>query len=549
MSDFCPQRFKKIFPLLCLSESEGKPLIYFDNAATTQKPQNVIDATSNYYLNCNANVHRSSHQLSRSATALFEKSRVDAQRFINASSEQEIVWTKGTTEAINIVAQCYGSVFLSKDDEILLSHSEHHANIVPWQEVAKRTGAKIRVLPLTSDGKIDTDNLSTYISPKTAIVACTLISNTVGKVNDINGIVKAARNVGAKILVDAAQAVAHIKIDVQSLDCDFLVYSGHKMFGPTGIGVLFGKRELLMKMPPYQFGGEMIKNVSFSGTTYGELPFKFESGTPNISAVLGLSAAIKFVEEYREQFVQYERALTEYCFKQLNQIPNLTLLFTDIPDIPVFSFIIDEHHNQDIASFLDTNNIAVRAGHHCAMPLMEYLSLDGCIRVSLAPYNTRAEVDSLINVLNQYLTQELRTTVDETSALEDINHRFEKAKGWDGRHREIMMLGKSLSRMPKSLRGEDNLIQGCESDVWLQGQVDGVNHWHFQTDSDAKVIRGLLVIILSAFENKSSEQILDFDIEGYFEQLGLIQHLSPSRGSGVRSIVARIIQIVAESES
>ena len=557
MAQFSPKKFRKQFPLLSTTELNSS-LVYLDNAATTQKPFSVIDEISQYYQTSNANVHRSSHQLSASATAKFEQARLIAKDFICAKSEKEIVWTKGTTEAINIVAQCYAKPKLTNDDEIVVSYSEHHANIVPWQQVAEHTGAKLNVLPLTAAGCVDLTSLDKIITEKTKLIAINLISNVTGKRNPVESIIAKARAVNAKVLIDGAQAVAHEKINVQALDCDFFAFSAHKVFGPTGVGVLYGKQELLAAMPPYQFGGEMIKKVSFSGTRFADLPFKFETGTPNIAGVLGLAKALAFIQPYQVAIAEYEQTLIDYTFEQLKTIPKLAFLFDDKPNIPVFSFVIEGEHHQDVAAYLDTQHIAIRAGHHCAMPLMEYLSQSGCLRVSLAPYNLISEIDSLIQALKQYLGDnsktepqgEIQTPQPERkkliSSFQLISDHFSNAKGWDGRHREIMLLSKQLERLPRNERSNDFLVQGCESDVWLKPQIDNSGLWQFQADSDAKIVRGLLVIVLAIFNHQSREAILSIDIDAHFEQLGLIQQLSPSRGNGLRAIVERIKDIVSE---
>lgn len=563
MKIFNPESFAELFPFYKESAGSNRP-VYFDNAATTQKHKHVIEVTSNFYQAENANVHRAAHRLSAEATAKFEQARETARKFVNAKSTKEIIWTKGTTEGINLIAQCFAQTTLAKGDEIVLSYAEHHANIVPWQQVAQATGAIIKVLPLDNEGRIDKSAISGVFSENTKIVSLAMISNVVGKLNPIEDTVKAARALGATVVVDAAQAVAHQSIDVQAIDCDFLVFSAHKMFGPTGIGLVYGKEALLDAMPPYQFGGEMIKKVSFSGTSFGELPFKFEAGTPNIVGVIGFAEAMKFVSSLDLSAVaDYEESLISYTHKKLSDIPGLTFLFNGKPDVPLFSFNLADHA-KDVASFLDAHDIAVRAGHHCAMPLFEYLEQDGSVRVSLAPYNTQAEIDNLIALLNQFVKAEMENeddgksanpvpssqTYDESfdeAAIEDatleIIERFDKAKGWDGKHREIMLLSKLLERMPKTERSESSLVKGCESDVWLKAQLDDDKRWHFSADSDAKVIRGLLVIVLAAYQHKNSEYIQYFDIETYFERLGLLQHLSPSRGNGVRAIVENIRKV------
>jgi SufS family cysteine desulfurase len=552
MSSIEKNNFRALFPLLS-EKVNGKALVYFDNGATTQKPSIVINTEKEYYQKYNANVHRAAHQLSMKATNAFEESRVYVQQYIHAQYSHEIIWTKGTTEAINLVAQSWGMKHLSTGDEVVLSVAEHHANIVPWQVVAEKTGAIIKVLPLDKFGRIDESEIDFVITSKTKIVCCSHISNVIGKANPVEKIIARAKSVGAKTLIDGAQAIAHIPVNVQKLDCDFYVFSAHKMYGPTGVGVLYGKTSELESMPVYQTGGEMIKSVSFSGSTFNDLPFKFEAGTPNIAGVIAFSAAIDFINKHRlNDHDNHKQLLINYCFEQLSLLNEVKFLVEEKPDIPLFSFVLNGHHQQDIASHLDTAGIAVRVGHHCAMPLMEHFSLPGCVRVSLAPYNSIEEVDYFIHTLKRILhndegesdiiSNEVQNDQqDETGAILD---KFAQAKGWDAKHREIMLLGKTLSRMSKDLRCDETIISGCESAAWLSISKSSTNIFSFSADSDAKIIRGLLVIVLSAFNHKTAQQITEFDIDNYFKELGLIQHLSPSRGNGLLAIVKKIRQSV-----
>ncbi|KGJ96704.1 SufS family cysteine desulfurase [Thalassotalea sp. ND16A] len=562
MRKFSVSAFRQKFPIL-QTVNDNHKLIYFDNAATTQKPQAVITSSANFYQHSNANVHRASHFLSAKATMAYEQAREQSKAFINAKSIKEIIWSKGTTEAINLVAHSYGMNYLNQGDEIVVSLGEHHANIVPWQHVAAVTGAKLVVLPLNPQGRIDLTAAKSLISKKCKFLAINHISNVLGKINPVEELIKLAKQQGAITLIDGAQAIAHLAVDVQALDCDFYVFSAHKMFGPTGLGVLYGKQALLEKMPPYQFGGEMIKKVSFSGTSYNVLPHKFEAGTPNIVAVVGFGACLHFFENiHHGQMASYEQQLIEYAFTKLSEIKPLKFLANGCPDIPVFSFTLQGFHHQDAASFLDSKGIAVRSGHHCAMPLMESLELDGSVRVSLAAYNTFAEVDYVVEQLhlfcsaeaehtNEQLTDGEQTEVEQvigTSAefitADEVLALFSKARSWDLKHREIMLLSKQLVRLDKSIRNDNDLISGCESKAWLQVKFNRhTKQLTFQADSDAKVIRGLMVIILSVYQQKTGQQIIGFDIEEYFSHLGLMQHLSPSRGNGVKAIVERIKQI------
>ena len=386
------QDFRRHFPLI-----EQSQQIYLDSAATTQKPQQVIDAISEFYTKNNANVHRAAHQLSARATAQFELARSTVTKFIHARSSKEIIFTKGTTEAINLIAQSYGRNQLKPGENIVVSMSEHHANIVPWQLLAQQTGAELRVISLTPSIEFDLSQATTIIDQNTKIVAIAHASNVTGIINPIEKIIAMAKQVGAITVIDGAQAIAHLEVNVIELDCDFYAFSGHKLYGPTGIGVLYGKQEILEAMPPWQGGGEMIKRVSFSGTTFNQLPFKFEPGTPNISGVLGLAAAIRFINQFdRHALADYEYQLMQYARKELLKIEGLSIIGDISNKLSIISFIFASEHPSDIATLLDQQNIAVRAGHHCAMPLMEHLSLPGTVRAAFAPYNTIEEVDNFI---------------------------------------------------------------------------------------------------------------------------------------------------------
>lgn len=555
MKNFESNHFKLQFPLLTKKLSgQNNSIVYLDNAATTQKPTCVVDSYKNYYQGFNANVHRASHALSVEATSAFEQSREAVKQFIHANSAKEIIWTKGATESLNLIATTLGEQIVNKGDEIVIAVSEHHANIVPWQLLAQKKPALIKVLTLDETGVIDVEALEKLLTSKTKIVCCSHVSNVIGKINPVKHIVEKAKEVGAITVIDGAQAVAHFPIDVQHIDCDFYVFSAHKMYGPTGLGVLYGKQALLETMPPYQAGGEMIKTVSFNQqTTFNSLPFKFEAGTPNISGVVAFGQTIKFLEQYDTNQVQnYEKQLLQYCYQALATIPQVRFIVEKEPDIPVIAFTIKGHHNHDVASTLDSYGIAIRSGHHCAMPLMEYLAISGCLRVSLAAYNTKEEIDYFItclkNIISDTDTITLNNKQDNTASAKDSESDilialFNSIDGWHNRHREIMLLSKKLTRLDKNARTDDSLIRGCESLAWLVATLDEQGKFIFQADSDAKVIRGLLVIVLAAFNGKTAEQIQEFDIDGYFEQLGLLRQLSPSRGNGLLAIVEKIRNI------
>jgi cysteine desulfurase/selenocysteine lyase len=380
----------------------GSPLIYFDNAATTQKPKSVIDALSHYYASDNANIHRGIHALAERATTAFELTRTKIKEFINAPSSDQIILTAGTTGSINLVAQTFGRANFSKGDKILISNLEHHSNIVPWQMIAEEKGAIIEVIPVDERGVLDLNAYRNLLDASVKLVAVNHVSNAIGTINPIAEMIQLAHAHGAKVMIDGAQSIAHLDIDVQALDIDFFAFSAHKLFGPTGVGVLYGKRELLESMPPYQGGGEMIKEVSFEGTTYNELPYKFEAGTPNIADVIALSAAIDYVNALsKEALFTQELALLAYATEQLSTISGLRIIGTAPDKIAVISFVIDGIHPQDLGVLLDKFGIAIRTGHHCVQPLMKRFGLPGTCRASFAFYNTFEEIDLFVKALRR----------------------------------------------------------------------------------------------------------------------------------------------------
>jgi len=398
---FDVERVRADFPLLA-ERIHRHPLVYFDNAATTQKPQAVIDALDRYYAHDNANIHRGVHTLSQRATAAFEDARDTVRGFLNARESAEIVFTRGTTEAINLVAQSYARTFLRAGDEILIGEAEHHANIVPWQMLAQQVGTVLKVVPVTAAGELDPRDIATAITARTRLCAFGHVSNALGTVNPVAEIVRLARAAGARVLLDGAQAVAHGGVDVQALDCDFYAFSGHKLFGPTGIGVLYGKRELLDAMPPYQGGGDMIKVVSFAGTEYADLPHKFEAGTPHIAGAIGLGAAIRyFLGLDLPGAMAHESALLEHATRRALEVPGLRIIGTARHKAAVLSFVIEGTHPQDLGVLLDSQGIAIRTGHHCAMPVMQRFGVPGTARASFAFYNTHAEIERFFTALDK----------------------------------------------------------------------------------------------------------------------------------------------------
>ena len=394
------QQIRSQFPILN-REVNGKPLVYLDNGATSQKPKVVLDVLDEYYEKYNANVHRGIHTLSQEATDLMEESRRKIQKFINAKHDYEIIFTRGTTEGINLVSNSLRNV-LTADDEIIITEIEHHSNIVPWQLLCQRTGAKLKYIPLTAEGILDIDKLDDLLTDKTKLVCVNQVSNALGVVNPIKTIIEKAHAKGAWVLIDAAQSAPHTAIDVQEMDCDFLVFSGHKMYGPTGIGILYGKENLLNELPPFHGGGEMIKDVTMEVSTYACLPFKFEAGTPDIAGIIGLGAAVDFINSIGMQTIHdYEKELVDYTIQRLSEFDEVEIYAKDAEHSGAVSFNLkfDGVHSSDVGMILDKKGIAVRTGHHCAQPIMHHFNIPGTVRASFAVYNTKEEIDTFIDGL------------------------------------------------------------------------------------------------------------------------------------------------------
>jgi len=398
---FDPYEVRQEFPALN-QEVNGKPLVYLDNAATSQKPEAVLQAMMHYYCFDNANVHRAAHTLSDRATRSFEQARLKVRSWLNAASPNEIIWTRGTTEAINLVAQSYGRSHLKAGDEIIISGMEHHSNIVPWQLVAQQTGALIKVIPVRENGTLDMDAYRQLLSERTKLVAVVHASNALGTINPVKEIIRLARQAGAVTLIDGAQASAHLRVDVQDLDCDFYALSGHKMFGPTGIGVLYGRESLLSIMPPWQAGGEMIDRVSFDTTTFNDLPFKFEAGTPAISQAIGFGAALDYLSQFNwEDIMAHEHKLLDRARELSQEIPGIRVMGDSENKVALLSFVVEGIHPSDFGTLLDHQGIAVRTGHHCCMPLMDQLAIPGTTRASFAFYNTLEDVEALFRAIQK----------------------------------------------------------------------------------------------------------------------------------------------------
>ena len=402
-SEYDVAKIRADFPIL-QREIYGKPLVYLDNAATSQKPQQVIDKIVQYHSGENSNVHRGVHYLSQVASQAYEEARVKIQRHIKAKSNEEIIFVRGATEAINLVAATYGRKNVGEGDEILISAMEHHSNIVPWQILCKEKGARLRVIPMNDKGELHLDRFADLLNERTRLVGIVHMSNALGTVNPVHEMIEIAHEAGVPVLVDGAQSIAHSRIDVQEMDCDFFAFSGHKIYGPNGIGVLYGKAELLRRMPPYQGGGDMINSVTFEKTTYSDLPYRFEAGTPNIAGAIGLGAAFDYVNEIGiERIAEHERDLLKYATRVLSHVPGLRIIGTAAKKASVISFILDSAHPHDIGTIIDHEGIAIRTGHHCAQPVMDRLGIPATARASVAMYNTREEIDALVRALHKVI--------------------------------------------------------------------------------------------------------------------------------------------------
>jgi cysteine desulfurase/selenocysteine lyase len=578
IATFDAERVRQDFPILA-EQVHGRPLVYMDNAATTQKPATVIDTLDRYYRQQNANVHRGLHALSEKATTAYEEARRSIAAFLHAQDERSIIFTRGCTEAINLVASSWGRQHLKPGDQVLITHMEHHSNIVPWQIICEQTGAKLKVAPVTDRGELDLDEMLNRITEKTKFVSVVHVSNALGTINPAKQIIDAAHAVGAKVLLDGAQAVAHMRVDVTELDCDFYTISGHKMFGPTGIGALYGKFDLLASMPPYQGGGEMIESVRFEKTDFAAPPARFEAGTPHIAGAIGFGAAARYLQSIdRAGAEAHEHELLAHGTRRLSAIEGLTLIGTAEDKAAVLSFTIDGMHPYDLSPLLDHRGIAVRTGHHCTQPLMERFGVSATVRASLGMYNTIDEVDALADSLEEILAEHRRasTTTEprvaagdgasegdeppfpkphadspDTAAKELIDD-FEFLPDWEQRYGYIIELGEKLPAMPEHLKTEENRVHGCQSTVHMiarhrPGTADAID---LLADSDSSLVRGLIAVLERLYSGQSAADIRTFDIQGLLKQLGLEQHLTMGRRNGLHSMVQRIHKLAAQlSES
>ncbi len=571
---FDPLSVRADFPILSTT-AHGKPLVYLDNGATTQKPRQVIEAVERYYRTENANIHRGVYQLSQTATRLYEDARRTVQAFLSAADEREVIFTRGTTDGINLVAASWGRANLRPGDEVVVSAMEHHSNIVPWQLVCQATGAELRVIPMTDAGELRMDAYADLLgSGRVRMVAVTHLSNALGTVNDAKRICALAHSAGARVLIDGAQWVAHAPTDLRAIGCDFYVFSGHKLFGPTGIGVLYGRRDVLDGMPPYQGGGDMVERVTFERTTYASLPNKFEAGTPNIAGAVGLAAAVDYVTGVGfAAFADHERHLLAHATARLSAIPGLRIIGTAPQKGTVVSFVVDDPPigSYDIGVALDREGIAVRTGHHCCQPVMDRMGISATARASFAMYNTTADVDALADALADALGRFVaverakrqpaapavdlafpKATADSpAAAAADLVDLFDFLDDWDARMQEVIGMGANLPALPAALRTEATRVHGCQSTVHLYGR-GRAGRLDFVADSDAQIVKGLIGILERVYAGQPAADVLAFDVEAFLKRIGLADHLSMGRRSGLEGMIRRIRelaqQIVSEAK-
>jgi cysteine desulfurase/selenocysteine lyase len=585
---FDVRKIRADFPILS-TKSHGKPLVYLDNGATTQKPRAVIEALDRYYQSQNANIHRGVYELSQTATTLYEQARLTVQKFVNAAYSEEILFTRGTTESINLVAYSWGRAFLKAGDEIVVSAMEHHSNIVPWQMACEAANATLRVIPVNDAGELVMEEYARLLaSRRVKLVAVNHVSNSLGTINPVKEMTALAHHFGAKVLIDGAQWVAHAPTDVREIDCDFYAFSGHKLFGPTGTGVLYGKRELLEAMPPFMGGGDMIKTVTFEKTIYADLPNKFEAGTPHIAGAVGLAAAIDYLLSIGfAAFADHKAELLRYATQRLLEIPGLRIIGTAQRKAGVISFVMDDPAISalDLGLGLDAEGVAVRTGHHCCQPVMDRFGIPATTRISLAMYNTTEDVDAAVAALvkiRDSAAKKLARANGKTAtagvtdgvankaqvgpvnldalgwpaavakspqaAADDLAELFEALGDRDARNLYILELGEKLPPMPPTLKSERTRVHGCMSTVHLFGRErPGTDDTlEFLADSDAHIVRGLIGVLQRLFSGQRANEILAFDIERFFQRIGLENFITVQRRNGLAGMVQRIRALANE---
>lgn len=536
-------RIRQQFPAL-QQRFQGLPLSYLDSAATTQKPVAVITALQQFYRRDNANVHRAGYQLAVNATQEFEVARAKVAAHFGARAEQ-LIWTKGCTEAINLVAQSWAAYQLQQGDVILVSGLEHHANLIPWQQVCKLTGARLEIIPVMANGELDGAAYQALLQLEPKLVAVAHVSNVLGTQTPIKDLIQQAHHVGAKVLVDGAQAAAHLDIDIEQLGADFYTFSGHKMYGPTGIGGLLAKVELLEQFEPWQTGGEMVEQVSYQEASWAELPFRLEAGTPNIAGAVGLAKAVDFIGQLPDGWQQQEAELLAYARQQLKQLPYIQLIGDADNQVAVQSFVSTQMPAQDVAIYLDQQGVAVRLGKHCAHPLLQALGQESTLRLSLACYTSQQDIDQLIQALelaHDGETVAQSSEAPDSLALEEILNELERSLGWQQRLATLIRLGKLLPQELTAEHKSEFWVRGCESQTWLQLTKAGES-WHCRVDSDANVVKGVLHVLALTYNALSLAEQEVFDGERWLAKTGLLAQLSTTRTQGLLAIMERLKQL------
>lgn len=551
------EHIRALFPALHQEMRGGWPLVYLDNAASTQKPQSVIDRLTAYYTREHSNVHRGVYRLSQQATDAYEGARARIARFINANHSHEVVFTRGTTEAINIVASSFGKRHLQEHDEVLVSAMEHHSNLVPWQMVCQEQGATLRILPINDDGELVLEALDGLLTERTRLVSLVHVSNSLGTINPVRTVIAAAHARGIPVLLDGAQATLHMPIDVQELDCDFYCFSGHKVFGPTGIGVLYGKEAMLEDLPPFQGGGDMIEHVSYEKSVYAGLPYKFEAGTPHIAGVVGLAAALDTLEHIGLSAVEaYEQELVAYGRNALQEVEGIRMVGTAKEKAGVFSFLLGDASPYDVGRLLDERGIAVRTGHHCTMPVMDRLGVPGTVRASLALYNTRDEIDALVEALHvvreRFIAMRQRgrtarpisTAVDNGSVTiaerrHQIIEEFNFFDDIDDKREHLMELGEALPPYDELWKTDTHLVNGCLSKVWFRTEAR-TGRAYFHADSNTMITKGMVALFVRLLSGQAPEAILATDLDAFLADLGMQDLVSGRRKNGLEAMIHRV---------
>lgn len=550
-------RIRADFPTL-RQEVYGHPLVYLDSAASSLKPQCVIDCLANYYTNEHSNVHRGVHYLSQRATERYETSRQRLAKFVGSPSERSIVFTRGTTEAINLVASVLGDKYIRRGDEILTTVMEHHSNLVPWQLLAQKSGARLRVSNVLPDGTLDLDAFVDQMNDRTRLVTLGHVSNSLGTLNPVEQVIEEAHTRGIAVLLDGAQGLPHLPLNMEALNCDFYCASSHKAYGPTGIGFLYGRETILEELAPWHGGGDMIEEVHRTSSTWADIPHKFEAGTPNIAGVLGMAAAIDYIDSVGIESLRIrEKTLLQYAHLQVSTVPGLRIVGTSPEKVGVLSFLLEGKHPYDVGYALDQAGIAVRTGHHCTMPLMKHLGIPGTVRASLGAYNTRQDIDRLVTRLKEIVAGPLTRTGpttseapscenDEPSNEETIQSRksailedMELFDDADGRREYLIELGEDLPSMKASLKTEANRIHGCLAMVWLHSTVRN-GRIYFEADSDALITRGMIALLIRLTNGQPPRSILETDLMALIHDVGLPSLITARRKNGLNHMLERI---------